>query len=125
MPFESFLTTDRVPATFTFVLTTQNQLHHVHTLKLPGNVLNIATVAGGVVLSIDTIHKPGSMTDRREPGAESIDSLQAFIFQGRELVPSTMKFDVAKDEVEESGRLTNVLYGLQNLRKRDDGREEE
>jgi tRNA (guanine-N(7)-)-methyltransferase subunit TRM82 len=110
---------------FTFLLTTQNELQHVQTLELSGNVLDIATVAGALVLSIDTIHKPGSMTDRREPSVESIDPLPAFHFQGRQLVPSVTKFKSAKNDVEDNGRLTNLLYGLENLRKRDDGREED
>ena len=81
--------------------------------------------ANGLVLSVDTIHKAGSTTDRREP-SEAIDSLQVFGFQGRGLVPSTTKFESTKDDLEDIGRLTSLFYGLENLRKRggDAGEEE-
>ena len=115
----------RVPAAFTFLLTSQGELHHLHTLKLLGNALTIVTdVAGGLILSIDSIHKPGSTTDCRENIADGVDSLQKFLFQGRELVPSSIKFKVVKEDDEMkrmAGRLSNLLYNLENLRKRDGG----
>lgn len=89
-------------------------------------MLDVATdSANGLVFSIDTIHKPGSTTERREPGTE-LDSLRGFVFSGQDLVPSSAKFESVKHDVEDTGRLTNLLYGLENLRKRDgDGREED
>jgi len=94
---------------------------------VPGNVLDVITDAeNGLILSIDSIHKLGSTTDRREPSTEIIENLQAFVFQGNELVPSTIKFESAKDAVEDPGILTNLYYGLENLRKRGgDAREDE
>ena len=91
-------------------------------------MLDIAVeAAGGLVLSVDTIHKLASTTQKKDAVTESVTSLHKFIFESRKLVPSTIKFEVAKagDEMNDAGRLTNLLYSLENLRKRDDGREED
>ena len=71
------------------------------------------------MLSIDTIHKLGSRTEQRGPTTESIRPLWHFMFQGWGLVPSTIEFETVIDEVRDIGRSTDLLYGLENLRKRD------
>lgn len=78
------------------------------------------------MLSIDTIHKPGTMTQQREE-AEILNPLQKFKFQGKDLVPSTVSFEVAKSDygMKDSARLGNLFYSLENLRKWDDEKEEE
>lgn len=122
------LTSCRIPAVFTFLLTSQNRLEFIQTLKLPGNVLDVAVeAAGGLVLAVDTVHKLASTTQRKDAATESVTPLHKFIFESRKLVPSTIKFEVPKadDGMKDAGRLTNLLYSLENLRKRDDGREED
>ena len=47
-----------------------------------------------------------------------MESLRRLSFQGRELVPSDIVFE-SKADVVDTGRLTNLFYGLENLRKRD------
>ncbi|KAG0651092.1 RNA methyltransferase [Hyphodiscus hymeniophilus] len=110
-----------IPAIFVFHLTPENQLQHTQTLMVPGNVLDISkgAVAGFVMLSIDFAHTPGSMTERREPASETIGSLQSFLVQGGQLLSSNINFQCATDVVEGAIISTNMLYGLQNLRKRD------
>jgi hypothetical protein len=59
---------------------------------------------------------------------ETMESLRRLCFQGRELVPSDIVFESPKADVEDTGRLTNLFYSLENLRKRDgdgDTREED
>ena len=113
---------------FIFVLTSGSQLQHIQTLRVSGNVLDSAIGAdeGLLMLSLDSCHNPGSTTKRRELASGAIDSLQSFIFQGRELFPTKIRFQSAKDDLEGIGRLTTLLYGLENLRKRDsDTREDD
>lgn len=89
----------------------------------------MATVGtNGLVLSIDTIHRPGSTTERREIAIERINPLQRFVFQGRGTILSSIEFEFARDDggMKNVGRLANLFYNLESLRKRDgDGREEE
>jgi len=79
-----------------------------------------------MIVSIDIIHKPGSTTERRESTEELTDPLKSFEIAGGKLVEA-QGFVVA--EIEESngavsetgaiGNLSNLLYGLENLRKRE------
>jgi tRNA (guanine-N(7)-)-methyltransferase subunit TRM82 len=153
-----------VPAIFIFTLamTPHPHLQHAQTIPLPGNALSIVLPGGaedGILVSIDTIHKPGSPSQCNEPNEGSeptgqkeqidqrgrafkredrerrddvdiVDPVLLFSFEGdkfgvcKALVKATEMVDV---ETEKSavGRLGNLLYNLENLRKRDgDGGEE-
>ena len=91
-------------------------------------MLDVAVeAAGGLFLSVDTVHKLASTTQTKDAATENVTPLHKFIFERRKLVPSAIKFEVAKsdDGMKDAGRLTNLLYSLENLRKRDDGREED
>jgi len=82
------------------------------------------------VASVDTIHKPGSTSERREDG-KKVSPLKSFKFQdGRLLYNSPFTVTPIESEAggQESGiggRLTNLLYNLENLRKRDGENQEE
>jgi tRNA (guanine-N(7)-)-methyltransferase subunit TRM82 len=83
-------------------------------------------------VSIDTIHKPGSITEKRDDAVGKSNPLQSYHFHDRELVRD-VAFEVAiPDQTEEEasgggtiGRLTNLLYNLENLRKREGDAQEE
>jgi hypothetical protein len=82
-------------------------------------------LAGGLVVSIDNIHKPASITERREASEEKVAPLHKFVVESRTLIPANLVFRIAEDEVKERGQLTNLFYNLEQLRKREDGKEEE
>ncbi|KIN04850.1 hypothetical protein OIDMADRAFT_39319 [Oidiodendron maius Zn] len=116
------VTSEGVPALFTFLLTPDNILKHIQTVKLPGNALALTTYAltpeGSIIVSVDSIHKPGSITDCRSE-AEATEPLRLYMFRGNELNnKSIFKPTNAYDE-KQSVKLTNLLYNLENLRKRD------
>lgn len=125
------VTCEGVPALFTFTLTPLNQLTHLQTLPLPGNVLAISPIpaTSKLLVSIDTIHKAGSTSEIRTDSTESLSALQTFEFQDGTLVEDGVAFarvgDGQEEQVAETARLGNLLYGLENLRKREgDGGEE-
>merc|ERR1712093_189905 len=125
------VTCEGVPALFTFTLTPLNQLTHLQTLPLPGNVLAISPIpaTSKLLVSIDTIHKAGSTSELRTDSTESLSALQTFEFQDGMLVEGGVAFARVEDgeegQVAETARLGNLLYGLENLRKREgDGGEE-
>ncbi|KAG4432211.1 hypothetical protein IFR05_012310 [Cadophora sp. M221] len=123
------ITCEGVPALFKFTLTSQNKLEHNQTLSLPGNALAITVLPSKLIVSIDTIHSPGSTNELRSNTADRFNCLNSFEFQDGMLVGGGVVFtegEVESDgEVGAVGRLGNLLYGLENLRKREgDGGEE-
>jgi len=123
-----------IPALFVFLITPANTLQHIQRLQLPGNVLTFVASPESVVIAIDTIHAPFSTSIQRTEdasgsGEEVVNPLQAFAFENQLLVPAT-PFEVVDQQEERPdgalARLGNLLYGMENLRKRDgDGKEEE
>lgn len=125
------------PALFCFLLTAQNQLKYESTLRLAGNALavvcdvpmNLETsdTVRGLIVSIDTIHKPGSTTEPRCSTDNSINALQCCVFQDPDFIQYE-KFE-SSDQAEAvefgtAGRLANLLYNLENLRKTSVGMQE-
>ncbi|KAK2626640.1 hypothetical protein QTJ16_003815 [Diplocarpon rosae] len=117
-----------VPALFTFTLTTENRLEHLQTLLLPGNVLclvgttvDASDATAGLIVSVDNIHKSGSTSDLRENMTDFSSSLLAYKFQDRSLVEDGPNFSQFTDVGDggAAGRLGNLLYSLENLRKRE------
>lgn len=117
------LTLCSVPALFTFLLTPENTLKYMQTVRLPGNALavavSISTTDSGLVVSVDSIHKPISTTERRVETEDAVEPLHLYKFHGRELVAGAVFSVAARDEEPNSARLTNLLYNLEKLRKRD------
>jgi tRNA (guanine-N(7)-)-methyltransferase subunit TRM82 len=85
-----------------------------------------------ILVSIDTIHKPGSTTEKRGDAVGKPNPLQSYQFHDKELVHD-VAFQVAlADQIEEEasgggaiGRVTNLLYNLENLRKREGDAQED
>lgn len=113
----------RIPALFSFLLLADNTLQHVQTLRLPGNALALAVAAKpsetSIVISVDNVHKPSSTIERRQETSEFVEPLLSFKFQGQKLVAAaTFKLGDGHEQIQ-STKLSNLLYGLDNLRKRD------
>ncbi|KAE9381762.1 tRNA methyltransferas-like protein [Stipitochalara longipes BDJ] len=136
------VTCEGIPALFTFVLTEENHLEYIQTMKLSGNALAVVVDTSisndqsdsskRLLVSIDTIHTPGSTTKERENAGTSLNPLQSYKFKdGRLVQDESFQLGIAgRDDGEvsgsgASGRLTNLLYSLENLRKREgEGQEE-
>ena len=109
-------------------------LEHTQTVELPGNALSVISINSdnhrSIVVSVDCIHKSGSTTEHRDSQGQSINPLHSYAFQSLRLIP-TSTFEVVDDPEkldngDAMGRLTNLLYSLENLRKSDgDSREED
>ncbi|TVY49927.1 tRNA (guanine-N(7)-)-methyltransferase non-catalytic subunit trm82 [Lachnellula cervina] len=123
------VTVEGIPALFTFHLKENNTLQHAQTLRLPGNALSITTGIAApdgsptrVLISVDSTHKPGSTTELSDSAEGSISPLQAFVFEDGKLAQDSFALSVVGgDDVSEGavGGLRNLLYSLENLRKRD------
>ncbi|KAF4625905.1 hypothetical protein G7Y89_g12261 [Cudoniella acicularis] len=129
------VTCEAVPALFVFSLTRENTLQYKQTLNLPGNALSVVTnlVASEtavplnkLIVSIDNVFKPGSTSEVRTLGDETATPLLSFHFGNGLWVPETVfEKSIAKDiENRQAGNvnivaLKNLLYGIENLRKRD------
>ncbi|CZT47976.1 related to tRNA (guanine-N(7)-)-methyltransferase subunit trm82 [Rhynchosporium secalis] len=115
------VTCEGVPALFTFALTSHNRLEHIQTLRLSGNALALVSNSSGLVVSVDTIHKEGSISELRNENPEDLTCLQSYKFEKEQLVPNGVAFAKGEEskETEAVGKLGNLLYGLENLRKRE------
>jgi tRNA (guanine-N(7)-)-methyltransferase subunit TRM82 len=124
------------------VLTAENRLEYIQTLKLAGNALSVVVdllprkpqsdTSNRLLVSIDSIHKPGSTTEKREDADGNLNPLQSYQFQeGKLILDGTFQLATADPDEGEasgsvaSGRLTNLLYSLENLRKREGEAQEE
>jgi tRNA (guanine-N(7)-)-methyltransferase subunit TRM82 len=114
----------------------------LQTLNLSGNALAVVVGASTtkdqsespnrLLVSVDTVHKPGSTTEIREHADKSLNPLQSYIFQEGQLVQDgTFQLALADQGDGEGrrsgvpGQLINLLYNLENLRKREgEGQEE-
>ncbi|RDL34641.1 uncharacterized protein BP5553_07769 [Venustampulla echinocandica] len=123
---------EAIPALFIFSLTANNVLEYTQTLKLQGNALSVATdlptleVGKRMLVSIDDIYEPGSATQLRPVGDNITNPLQAFVFEnGVWVTDEGFKMALVKDDEALAGRdgnnsrLQNLLYSIENLRKRD------
>lgn len=74
----------------------------------------------GLIVSVDNIHKPGSTSKQREAEAVATSPLQSYTFKEGKLTEGGVTLSsVAKSEEGAVERLGNLLYNLENLRKRD------
>lgn len=109
----------------------------METISLRGNALSVVvdnkstgTCVSHVLVSIDNIHKPGSIQEPRDDKGGLPPRLQKFAVTDHGLVESPLVFGPLQDEVtvvgiEMDDCLTNLLYNLENLRKRDGGVQDE
>jgi tRNA (guanine-N(7)-)-methyltransferase subunit TRM82 len=130
-----------VPALFTFLLTTENHLNYMQTVKLSGNALAVVintspesdqSDSTQLIVSVDTFHKPGSTTEEWKDADKDTYPLQRYKFQVGKLiqegvfqVPTLVRDEGDASGSDASGRLTNLLYSLENLRKREGEAQEE
>ncbi|TVY84995.1 tRNA (guanine-N(7)-)-methyltransferase non-catalytic subunit trm82 [Lachnellula suecica] len=123
------VTIEGVSALFTFSLGIDNTLKQEQTLELGGNVLAAVTgieapdgTTSRVLVSVDGIHRAGSTTELRDSTEEPISPFQTFSFANGVLTQDSFAIGASEEsEVAEGvmGGLRNLLYSLENLRKRD------
>lgn len=142
------VTSEGIPALFIFTLTLSpsTTLQHAQTILLPGNALSVILLPSpqpSLLVSVDTIHSPGTKSENTEQGrdrkererrsdADVVDPVLQFDFDGAKfgggkafVKAADMLMVDAGSEKGAVGRLGNLLYGLENLRKREgDGTEE-
>ncbi|KUJ22247.1 uncharacterized protein LY89DRAFT_714084 [Mollisia scopiformis] len=127
------VTCEGIAALFLFDLhADDNSLRYIQTFELPGNPLAVVAnmsptqcSSNEVIVSVDMVHQPGSTVERRL-GSATEQSLLAIQLCDSGLVSGGVTF---REPVEEdkslsssddtTGRLGNLLYNLENLRKRD------
>jgi hypothetical protein len=98
---------------------------HSQTLGLNGNPLAVeADGVGKLIVSVDCLHKPAS-TKLIRSGSDLVRALQRFEIKNSEWVREEKDFDFEGSidivgNVLGSGydRISGILYGLENLRKR-------
>jgi len=114
-----------LPALFTFNLTESNKLESDQILGLSGNALSVLPEAPApeqILISVDDVHKPGSIAELRESNDEATSPFQTFVFQKGVLVQHSFGLVTVEDNevpAEAVSGLRNLLYSLENLRKRD------
>lgn len=125
--FCNMLTPQSIPVLLVFLLTTSENLDFIQSIRLEGNALSVAVHfsdrRSSLVISVDNIHALGSTTEQRTPELETVKPLQFYEFQGR-LLKFVMGFGLVGDQEElgngtSLGHIRNLLYSLENLRKRD------
>jgi tRNA (guanine-N(7)-)-methyltransferase subunit TRM82 len=122
-------------------------LDYLDTIQLPGNALSVVTDIPSetgethILVSIDNIHLPGSVTERLILGGHNVlvtgyekrknedakvESVLSFTIKDGSLVASQLPLveTIVRSQVEvgggnTEGRLGGLLYTLENLRKRD------
>lgn len=117
---------NRVSELFLFHLT-GNTLEHAQSVPLTGNALSVVSgipVSDGaprqLFVSVDGIHKAGSTTEVRDVSEEA-DNIEIFFIKDGVLSKhSSMKAVEGRDVTDGTlNGLRNLLYSLENLRKRD------
>jgi len=121
-------TCEGMPALFTFLLTPGNDLLHFQTIPLHGNALSLVIVPEenhgvSLIVSIDSIHKPGSTSELRGETDAEANPLQNFVLEDKKFVELEQVKYVGNQEAMvfgedgNRGQLSSLLYGLGNLRK--------
>jgi hypothetical protein len=121
------LTDPRIPAIFIFSFQDNSAISHYQTLKLDGNPLGLIIDSGSksFIVSIDGIHKPGSIIQLRTDRDAAVEVLQCFQNFTSEWVNSQLRFrtgpevttPLSGDDAHGAGEFTDLLYPLQKLRK--------
>jgi tRNA (guanine-N(7)-)-methyltransferase subunit TRM82 len=119
-----------------FHLSGDNNLVHVQDFLLLGNPLDVLPTTASsnnlqssnqILVSIDTVHEAGSKTVRRQLSDQPGNPFEILELRDDRVVrkehPGFERFQ-ASQEVEDA-KLSNLLYGLEILRKRDGEEKEE
>ena len=118
-------------------------MEYIQTVRLLGNVLAVLTdipnngkkTTNRIIVSVDTAHYPGSTWELNNKTEDLINPLQTFQFQnGRLMEEPELVMALNEDEAtgtgevanaDVCGQLSDLLYNIENLRKRDgEGQEE-
>ena len=118
----------RIPAVFVFSFLEDSNLSHQQTLMLEGNPLDLIadSSTGSVILSIDCVYRPGSMSEIRITQDSAVNPLQNFELMASELVRKPNQFNYESSTEEDMSKLakddfkglSSLLYNLEILRKR-------
>lgn len=118
----------RIPAIFFFSLLEDSSLSHSQTFVLGGNPIDVLVdnSRGRIVASIDCVHQPGSISQLKGPEASAILSFTVLQQTGSDWISTPLSFDYEHQGlVSDSGSQeydlsssSNLLYTLENLRKR-------
>ena len=124
---------NRVPALIAFNVSSEGLLAYSQTLSLQGNALDVTMLAkeSYLIVSIDNVHRPWSITDVHEASPDSAELVQCFhlenkdglpLWRGDEDIPWLKRvrhegsFEMSEETAYHS--LSNLLYTTENLRKR-------
>ncbi|KAI1006191.1 tRNA (guanine-N(7)-)-methyltransferase non-catalytic subunit [Podosphaera aphanis] len=125
------VTCESVPAFFTFILSPENVLQYVETVYTSGNVLDMCFISNSkdsgkeLAVSVDNYRKPGSSSEPRNSVSLDSAAINRFELRGKTFYNQTIDIKMpAGASVETSycmrSCLLNLLYNIENLRKRDD-----
>lgn len=135
-----------VNAAFIYILTLSNQLTHIQTLHTDGNALSLTlshvtpispfdsnppTTRGlSLIISVDRIHKPGSMNIIQDTNSlantglppSSLHFYKLMSMKFLQLHPEGFESEVSEESPNEEqlAKLGGVLYNMGNLRKMED-----
>lgn len=113
------VTCEGVPAVFIFSLSSTSGLQFLQQQPLSGNALAMAAVGtSGLVISVDTVHAPGSTSAVRREEPLPVMPLEAFEVGDRKIATSALRFKPQEASGTDAAKWSNLLYSLGNLRKR-------
>ena len=113
------VTCEGVPAVFIFSLSSTSGLQFLQQQPLSGNALAMAAVGkNGLVVSLDTVHAPGSTSEVRREEPLPVMPLEAFELGDRKVATSALRFKPQEASGTDAAKWSSLLYSLGNLRKR-------
>ncbi len=121
------LNRSRIPAIFIFSFQEDATLSHYQTLRLNGNPLGLVIdrELKGMIVSVDSTHKPGPTIQLRNDLDPTVQPLQFFQRINSDWVIRPFQFNIGReapspvsDGDKNGGRnLADLLYPIQKLRK--------
>ncbi|RKF84115.1 tRNA -methyltransferase non-catalytic subunit trm82 [Golovinomyces cichoracearum] len=114
-----------LPALFTFIFSPENTLQYSETLWTAGNVLDMSvtlhqgTRSRTLLVSIDDCHEPGSTSELRKDDFSNVMPLHQFTVHGGNLKGSPLEIQMPNDVKShiDFGKVSDLLYGIEHLRK--------
>ncbi|MCJ1328878.1 tRNA (guanine-N(7)-)-methyltransferase non-catalytic subunit trm82 [Thelotrema lepadinum] len=136
---ELLVACEAVPALFVFKLGTEGTLNFRSALLVEGNVLDIAirSEARTLFYTVDNVHAPATTKEERDLGADErrvfvgayrfVSERDEWVKEEGDLVEAMNAFANTEEDLltaeMDAGALSDLLYGIEHLRKR--GKEEE